>query len=892
VEPVEQRDLAGAGMIHELISRVRFFFRGSADAELADELRTHMEQLIDSKIAAGIPPAEARRQAAIEFGSMEAAREQTHDAHPRAWLDVLRQDLRFGIRSLKRDRGFTTVAVFILALGMGANIAVFSLVNTILLRPLPFREPDQLVWLQPREGGGGLSGSTYSSDVYDDLRDKNRAYSGITGYFAFSAPNNLKLTGDGVPRPLTGIGVIPNFLDVLGVAPEAGRGFLPEDGRNGAPPTVILSHAFWMTRYRGDRNIVGQSISIDNAPATVVGILPASFDFGATFSPGTRVDVLSAFSLDQGRQWGNIVTLIARMKPGVTPQQANAEAATLFPQLYRTKKSASSKGEYGPAAAIPMKEHVAGQIRRSLYVLWAAVATILLIVCVNLSNLLLSRAATRSKEFSLRVALGASRGRLIRQLLTESFLLSTAGAICGVTLAAGVLTWLAHQGSIALPLISEVHVDTPTLLWTLLLGFVTTVAFGIAPSMRITGGDLQSGLKDSSAASSEGRRHEGLRNTLVVSEVALACVLIVSAGLLLRSFLHVLDIDLGFQPTHAASISVERPNLPRGEQKGPYYRNLLREVSAVPGIQSAGITDSLPLARNRSWGSPGIRGVHYSKGEQMPTFVYIVTPGYLPTMGMRLHGRDFSWEDTASTEPVLVLNERAARFLFPKGDAIDHTVFYQNKDMRIVGVVPDVRETDVEASSAWQVYLPVTQGWGEMGADLVVRSTVPADTLAPTLMTTLRRLNPAQPAVELRPMQVFVDHSTSPRRFFAVLVALFAGTGLLLACLGIYGVISYSVTRQTQEIGIRMALGASQRSVLMSVIRRTLRLAAIGIGVGTVASFLVAKGISTMLYGTQPTDPTTFAGMLILLLSVALVAGYLPARRASRISPMTALRSL
>ena len=630
---------------------------------------------------------------------------------------------------------------------------------------------------------------------------------------------------------------------------------------------------------------------MNNRPATVIGVLPAAFDFGATFSPGTRVDVLSPFSLDEGRNWGNIVTFIGRLKPGVTPDQATSEATTLFPQFYWNKRDARSKGNYIPAVAMPMKEHVAGQLRRSLYVLWAAVAMILLIVCVNLSNLLLGRAATRSKEFSLRFALGASRGRLVRQLITEGCLLSILGAVLGIGLSYVVITWLAHQGAIALPLMSELRIDTPTLLWTVVISFFATLLFCIVPSLRVTdSADLQSALKDSGAGTGQSRRHEGLRNALVVSEVALACVLIVGAGLLLRSFLHVLDIDLGFQPTHASAITAETPDLP-AVQRGAYYQNLLHEVSSIPGVQSVGISDNLPLARNRSWGAPTVKGVHYGPNELMNTFVYIVTPGYLPTMGMHLRGRDISWHDNETSEPVIVMNERAARVLFPNGDALDHMVVMGGKDTRIVGVVSDIHETDVEASSAWQVYLPITQGWGENGAEVVIRSSLPADALAPTVMSTLRRINPGQASVQLRPLQDFVDHSTSPRRFFAILVALFAGTGLLLACLGIYGVISYSVTRKTQEIGIRMALGATRRSVLLSVIQRTLRLAAIGIVIGTAASVVVAKAISTMLFGTPPSDPPTFAAMLALLLGVALAAGYLPARKASRISPMDALRA-
>lgn len=876
-------------MIHELLSRLGFFMRRRPN-DLDEELSAHMEHSIESKIASGMSPEEARRQAGIEFGSMQAAREQSAEQHPRMGFGILGQDLRFGLRSLKRDRGFAIVAILILALGIGGNIAVFSLVNTILLRPLPFTNPQQVVWLEPAEKAGGLSGSTYSSDAYDDLVAINRSYSGVTGYFAFSAPNNMKLTGNGIPSTITGIGVLPNFLDVLGIKPELGRNFLPNEGAMNAPAVALLSHAFWKTHFQGDPNIVGKAISVDDKPLTIVGVLPQSFDFGATFSPGTRVDVLSPFSLDMGRQWGNIITLAARLKPGVTAQQASAEAATLFPKFYNNKKYSNSRGDYGPAVATPMKEHVAGQIRRSLYVLWAAVGMILLIVCVNLSNLLLGRAATRSKEFSVRFALGASRSRLIRQLLTESALLSLFGTLLGVGLAEVIVQWLAHQGSVALPLLSELRIDTTSLLWTVLLAFATTLLFGIMPSLRITGGDLQSQLKDSGPGTSEGRSHERLRNTLVISEIALACVLIVSAGLLLRSFLHVMDVDLGYQPTQAASITMDIPDL-KPEPRYTFYRNVLSEVANIPGVQSVGISDNLPLARNRTWGAPRIKGVDYKPHTLQPTFIYIATPGYVKTMGMHLRGRDFAWTDNATSENVAIMNEKAAHFLFPNGDALDHKVMQNSKEVRIIGVVSDIHETDVEASSAWQLYLPVTQGWGENGAELVVRSTLPASALGSTVLQTLRKLNPGQPAMQLRPLQEFVDHSTSPRRFFAVLVAAFAGTGLLLACLGIYGVISYSVTRKTQEIGIRMALGASRDVVLRNIIGRTLQLTVVGIVVGAIASFVVAQSISAMLYGTQPTDPATFTATLVLLLAVALLAGYLPARRASRIDPMAALRT-
>lgn len=878
-------------MIREALSRLRYFFRPNPTAEIAEEIQLHLEAAIHANITAGMSPHEARRQAMIEFGDIDSSHEQSHEQHPRAGFDKLRQDLRYTLRTLRRDRGFTAVSVLILALGIGANIVVFSLINTILLRPLPFADPAKLTWIAPVGSGGDLSGSTYSSDAYDDFRAMNRSFTDVTGYFAFSTPDNIKLTGIGTPQPITGISVIGNFFRVLGVTPMLGRDFTPAEAKSGASPVVLLSYAFWKQHFQADRNIIGKPVSMDNAPVTVIGVLPASFDFGAVFSPGAKVDVITPQSLDDIRNYGNTLTLIGRLKPDVTLAQAAADSRLVAPQLYWSKKQPASKGSYGPMEPTLLKEHIAGQLRRSLNVLWAAVGLILLIVCVNLSNLLMARAATRSKEFALRVALGAGRGRLVGQLLTESAVLSLAGAALGLIIALAATSWLAHQGSVALPLLASLHIDGSVLLWTLVIAIGTTLLLGLAPGLKMSTGNLQETMKDSGPSASDGRKNETLRTVLVVSEIALACVLVVGAGLLLRSFLHVLDVDLGFRPSQASTIQLDTINSPKVEVRSAFYDNVMHDVASISGVEAVGISDNLPLSRNRSWGAPGIKGVNYPPNSRPSTFVYIISPGYLGAMGMHITGRDFTWHDDKTTENVVVVNQNAASFLFPGQDAIGRMIVMSGKDTKIIGIVPDVRATGVEISAGWQIYLPIAQDWGEAGAQLVVRSKLPADVLAPTIMSKLRALNPAQPSVELLPMQKIVDHATSPRRFFAVLVAIFATLGLILASLGIYGVISYAVTRQTQEIGIRMALGATPQSVQMRIIARTLRLALIGVAIGTVASFVVARGISSMLFGTEAADPVTFAAMMLLLTAVAIVAGYLPARKASRINPMTALRS-
>jgi len=650
----------------------------------------------------------------------------------------------------------------------------------------------------------------------------------------------------------------------------------------------MLGYYFWKRQLAGDHSIVGQTITLNNAPVTVAGVLPPSFDFGSVFAPGTKMDIFAPAIMDEMRDWGNTLLLIGRLKPGMTVAQTQAEADLLFHRFYFNAKHPEWGSGY-QARVQSLKDHVSGRLRRSLVVLWSAVGLILLIVCVNLSNLALARAAARSKEFAMRNALGAGRGRLIQQLLTESMMLSMAGAALGLGFAVVMIYYLAHQGSIALPLLGSLRVDSAAFGWTLLVATVSAILFGLAPAFKMSGRNIQDALKDSGHGTTQGSAHERMRSVLVVSEVALACVLLVGAGLLLRSFLRVLDVDLGFEADRAAAVKVDY-NDQNAAQRGAILEEMLRRVKAIPGIEEAGITDMLPLDRNRSWGLAA-KGVVYRKDEYPDGFVYVVTPGYLAAMGMRLReGRDLSWSDRSDSEHVAILNEAAAKRLWPGQDPLGRIAVIGGTDTKVVGIVANVRETSVEDSSGLEMYVPATQA-GPAGAELVVRTKLPPQALAASVMHTLRTLNPGQPATEFRPLRQIVDHAVSPRRFFALLVAAFAALGLALASLGIYGVISYSVTRQTQEIGIRMALGATQGHVLAGVLGRTLRLALAGIAAGLAGSLVVARMIASLLYGTAPTDLVTFAGMAGLLAAVALVAGYVPAHRASRIDPMVALRN-
>jgi len=879
-------------------------------ADVKDELGFHLDAKTDDLIRQGWQPEAARKEAEQQFGDLRAVERMGQRIGQRTerrrrlsdYANDLLHDARYTLRTLGRDPGFAAVSLLILTLAIGANVAVFSVVNTILLRPLPFPRANELVWIAPPPSECGWSCATYSADAYEEFRAASRAYQDVTGYEAFTTPENFRLTGLGEPVPATGIEVIGNFFQVLGVQPAMGRLFTAEEARgpvipnSTGTPVALLANAYWKRQFHSDRAVVGKAIELNGAPVTVVGVLPESFDYGAVFAPGARADLFVPLSLDTERMWGNIVTLIGRLKPGVSVAQALDDANRVTPDMYFNLKYPQSKGRYkGDLVPVPLKDYVTGKLRRSLIALWLAVGTILLIAGVNLSNLLLARSAARAKEFATRGALGASRGRIIRQLLMESLLLSGAGAVLGLGLAFAVIRWLAHQGSLALPLLNSLRIDSQAVGWTVLVALLTAMIFGLLPGLRMASGNLQELLKDSGAGAGLGRKHERIRAALVISEIALACVLLVSAGLLLRSFAKVLEVDLGFEPDHASSMNVEYDeSAPTDEarllKRTAIFQEVLARVSAIPGVQAAGISDYLPLGPNRSWDTPVPKGKVFVPGELAEPLVYVVTPGFIRAMGIGLQGRDFTWADGPKSERVIIINASMARRFWPGEDPVGKILMRGDEQDRVVGVVDDVHEESLESSLGAQVYYPCTQQ-GPSRAQLVVRSSLPPSVLAPTLLRALRELNPNQSASEFRPVQTIVDRAVSPRRFFMLLVAAFAGLGLLLATLGIYGVISYSVTRQRPEIGVRMALGATAGRVQRQVLGNTLRLALAGIVIGTLIAFIVARAIASLLFATSPWDFPSYLGMALALLVVAVVSGYVPARRASSINPMEALRN-
>jgi predicted permease len=803
-------------------------------------------------------------------------------------LDTVLRDLRHTLRTLRRDAGFTTFVILIAGLGIGASSTVFSVVNTLLLRPLPFSDPSQLVWIANRETAG-LSGQTTQVGHMLDLRERTRSLSALAGYFAFYGVGDNLLSGQGEPERLSGVPVSDNFFDVLGVTPQLGRVFNEAEGKWNGPKAVMLSDGLWRRRFGADPGIVGSSLTINDRPHAVVGVLPASFDFGSVFAPGSHFDLYFPFPLSpETNRWGNTMAMIGRLKPGVDATQAQAEIRTIAGQI--TSEHPERNRFEGHVK--PLADQISGRMRLALWVLAGAVGTVMLIVCANLSNLLLARTASRQKELAIRSALGAGRGRLIAQMLGEGMILSCGGAIVGLILANAGTRALARLDAISIPLLRNVRTDEMTLAFTLAITIVTGTILGLASAFQTRSAALHESLKDATRGSTEGRRG-AVRNALVVSEIAFACVLLVGAGLLIRSLIRVLDVDMGFQSARAATIRVDPDSrVTTHEQRNAYTDEVLRRVKEIPGVEGAGITDALPLGRNRTWGARA-KGVTYERGRAPTAFVRVVSDGYPAAMGIPLRaGRDLSPSDTLSSKPVILVNETLARTVWPGENPIGKVILGAcAAEREVVGVVGDVRHLALESSSGNEMYLPMRQCRDQASNDLVVRSSMPLGPLSSALREALKPIAPNLSGNDFRTLQQLVDKSVSPRRFTVLLLGGFAVLALVLASLGIYGLISYSVNQRTQEIGIRMAIGASAGDVQRQIIRQTMSLAAVGMAIGAVASWGVARALRGLLFEVTAADPGTFLAMVVILTTVAVIAGYLPARRASRIDPMVALRA-
>jgi len=866
--------------------RLRYWLAHSERHRLLwEEMEFHIESMADDLVAQGMSPEQARAAAHRKFGNMTQKSEEARSIWIARWMSDLAQDLRHSFRGMRRDAGFTAFTVLIAGLGIGASSTVFSVVNALLLRPLPFRDPGRLLSVT-----NGDEWTAVQTEHYSDLRELNQSFSDLAGWSGFYFPGDKELTGAAEPERLTGVPVTGNFFALLGVEPAIGRTFTAEEcqGRYSAPPAMLLSYDFWRRRFNSDRGIVGRKLTLNNNPVTVVGVLPASFDFASVFAPATPIDIFIPWPLnDKRKPSGNTMKVVGKLKRGTTIERAQAEFTMLGKQL---ETQHPERNNIAPRLT-PLAEQVSGRVVPALSVLACAVGVVMLIVCANLSNLQLARLGARQKEIAMRTALGAGRSRLLRQVLTESVALSCGGAVLGLILAMAGTSELAHLHAFNLPLLKSVRVDGSALLFTLLAAVGSGVLFGLLPALRVTAPSLRESIQDAGRGSSGGRRHAWLRDGLVVSELAFACLLLVGAGLLIRSFLRVLDVNLGFQPERAAALRIDPSfRISSFPQQNAFLDEILRRTRSLPGIVAAGITDVLPLRDDRAWAVTGA-GQVYEKRHQPEAYVRVVSDGYFEAAGIPLRlGRPFSERDRASSERVAVVNETLARTLWPGRNPVGQMITTDG-GRRVVGVVADVRHAALEAAGGSEMYLPMRQTADYATTQLVVRTALPPDALAAALRTALRPVDPNLPVREFQTFQDLVDRAVSPRRFLVLLLSGFAAFALILASLGIYAVISFSVSQRVQEIGIRMALGASTGDLQRRIVLRTLGLAALGLTLGMAGSRALSSTLATLLFGVTTGDPLTFIEVAGLLLGNAAIAGYIPAWKASRIDPVVALRS-
>ncbi len=808
-------------------------------------------------------------------------------------MRTLWQDVRYGVRAMRANPGFTLVAVVALALGVGANTAIFSVVNAVLLRPLQYPNAERVVAIQELSPEGRRVQSTAANFL--DWREQATVFEQMAAIL--TRTSNLAV-GDEAER-IDFAMTSAAFFDVFGARPRAGRFFLPEEEKAGHAPVVVLSHALWQRRFGADASVVGRSVTLDGVAYEVVGVAPEGFSYPdrteVWVPPFARVPTLSEQQdVERSRGFG-FLYVVALLKPGATLGHARAEMETITGRL-REQYPESNGKRFN--RVVTLHEHLVGESSRALLLLLGAVALVLLIACANVANLLLARAAGRQKEMAVRSALGATRLRLARQLLVESVLLALAGGAAGLLLGWWGVDLLKGLLPAGFPRVADIGVDPRVLGFTLLVSCATGLAFGLAPALQFTRPDVQGALKESARGSTGGARAGRLRNLLIVSEVALSLVLLVGAGLLFRSFLSLRAVELGFRPQSVLTFRLS----PSGErfredaQYTTFYRDVAERVAVLPGVESVGFINTLPLVKGPTSGIQ-FEGRSPLRRDQRPSVNYrSVSPDYFRAAGIAVvKGRVPDARDTDAAPLVLAVNQALARRDFPNEDPVGKRISYgigpdgQPLWKEIVGVVADVRSEEPGREAAPEIYVPYLQD-PFAGVSYVVRSTIEPESLVPGVREAVRALDRAQPVAEVRTLEQLVGESVAQPRFNSLVLALFACMALVLAAAGIYGVMSYAVTQRTHEIGIRIALGAQHGDVLRMVVGRGMLLALAGVGLGLLCAFALTRVMASLLYGVTATDPLTFAGVALLLTLVALLASYLPARRATKVDPMVALR--
>ena len=856
--------------MNELWRRLLYLVRKRQfDRELAEEMQFHLDMI-------------GRKQ----FGNPILLEEASHEAWGWGWLERFAQDIRYGTRILLRSPGFTVVAMLALAIGIGANTAIFSVVNAVLLQPLPYGDPDRLVmvweWNTKHSHINTVTGATFA-----DWKNRNHVFADI----GYSWDEMYTLTGSGHPESVPGYTLSTNFLSVCRVQPILGRAFLPGE----TDRVVLLSYKLWQRRFGSDRKVIGAAVKLNDKDYTVVGVMPPNFAHPGNSQLWTPLSVPPSFFSDRKI---HALRVVARLKRGVTIDRARAEMDALAEQI--AAEHPDTNAGMG-VRLVPIREFYTGDIRPALLVLQAAVILVLLIACGNVGNLLLARASVRGREVAIRLALGAGRGRLLRQFLTEALLLSLGGGALGLALALWGIQALAASLPATIGTVADTQhpaswIDPLTLLFTAGISVAAGLAFGAAPALRAHGSPGEA-LKAGATSFTETVGRARLRKCLVVSQLALSLMLLVGAGLMIRSFLGLLTRQLGFRTGHVLTL-VLVPSQTRysdAQKMSGFVEQVITQIGAIPGVESAGATSGLPLSgmyARRNFTIPGQPPLSFA--QQFNAEFRLATPGYFRAAGIRLvKGRLFDERDRRGAAEVAIINERLVRWFFPGQDPIGKSISVADgatpEIRQIVGVVGDTRPHGLGSDVEPEIYRPFYQAyWPFFG--MVIHTSVPAESLAPAVRSSIWSVDKDQPVNNVQTMEQLLSGSLAAQRTNTVLLALFGAIALLLATLGIYGVMAYSVTQRTRDIGIRMALGANRGRMLVMVMREAMLLASTGVCAGLVAAFAITRFMRRLLYGVSATDPATFIVVAAILSTVAILSAYLPARRASRVDPMVALR--
>jgi predicted permease len=811
-------------------------------------------------------------------------------------VETILQDLRYAARMLLRNPGFTAVAIVTLALGIGANAAIFSIVNNVLLKPFSFSKPEQLVVAWERCLNQGLPRMVVSPPNFADWRAQNRVFEDIAAY----RPQDFTILGNGDPEQVHGLRVSANMFSMLGVQPVRGRDFQLDEDQPDKPNTVIISYGYWQRRFGASPDVVGQSTTLGSEPATIIGVMPADFDFpppitfrGEAHPVEVEVWTQLRYALELDQRGGHNLFVLARLKDGISLEQAQADLQIVTQRLGKDFPQTNNGWD---AFLVPLHQQVVGDVKTALLLLPAAVLLVLLIACANVANLLLVRATDRQREFAIRTALGAGRFRLMGQMLTESVLLSLLGGLLGLVLAAQALKLLAALAPQNIYRLHEVTLSGRVVVFTLLISLLTTLLFGLTPAWQCSRLNLVTALKEGSGGSAVGGARNKLRSFLVVAEVSWAVLLLTAAGLLIRSFIRLQSVPTGFESEHLTAMTISLPSsfYPDRQSRISFTEQLVPKLAALAPMQSVAFSSNLPLDVGLQGTEFKIEGQPVTPGHEPHTQVSIVSPGYFHALGTSLlRGRDFTTADNASATGVVIINSQLAQHYFPGQNPLGQHVdmgFRSGTPLEIIGVAEDVRQDSLQTELHPGMYLPYAQAARGLPLILLFRSTSDSATVVTAVRQQLREIDARLPIYDVKTMNQVVYTAMARPRYITSLLGAFAGVALLLAAVGIYGVISYTVGQSTREIGIRMALGAQPVDVLKLVVSQGLVLTLLGVGIGAVGAFGLTRLMSTLLFGVTPTDPLTFVLGSVLLIFVALVACYVPSRRATKVDPLVALR--